>query len=279
MAPSLSPDLQKKYAALQQQLLKLGSVAVAFSGGVDSSLLLKVAKDALGPRCLALTACLRSFPRREAAAAEAFCRQEKIRQLLCPLDEVALPVFAANPPDRCYHCKKFLIAALRQAARAEGYEHLAEGSNLDDLKDYRPGLRALKEAGVLSPLRTAGFTKDDIRKLSAFLGLPTATKPSLACLSSRIPYGEPITAAKLERIDMAEDFLLNLGFKQVRVRCHGPLARIETAPDELEKAVSKAQLIYDNLRQAGFTYVSLDLQGYRSGSMNKILDENKGKPV
>lgn len=268
---SLSPALQAKYAALQEGLVRLGSVAVAYSGGVDSSLLLKAAKDCLGPNCLALTACLRSFPRRELEAAQAFCRQLGVEHSLCPLDELALPGFAANPPDRCYLCKKAVFASLWAAARGAGYQHLAEGSNLDDAGDYRPGLRALAEAQVLSPLRQAGLHKEEVRSLSAYLGLPTAAKPSLACLASRIPYGEAVTAAKLAQIDQAEEFLLGLGFSQVRVRCHGRLARIELPPEELGQALRQARLIYQRLRQTGFTYVSLDLLGYRSGSLNEGL--------
>jgi uncharacterized protein len=260
---------------LTSQLRTLDSAAVAFSAGVDSSLLLVLAAEALGTdKVLAVTARSHSFPQRELEEARSFCKARGIRQKVIDSEELDIEGFASNPPNRCYLCKKKLFSEICSLAAREGLAAVLDGSNLDDESDYRPGMRALAEQGVISPLRAAGFTKDDIRALSRTLGLPTADKQSFACLASRFPYGETISAAGLARIDAAEHYLLDLGLRQVRVRCHGGvLARIETDAAGMD-ALTTSELrkqVAARLKELGFSYVSLDLGGYRSGSMNETL--------
>ena len=267
-------DLQnKKYETLKQYLADLGSVAIAFSGGVDSTFLLKVAHEVLGDRALAVTAQSVSFPVHELNETKAFCQQEGIRQVLCKTDELNNKAFISNPPNRCYICKHAIFSQLWDAAKTNGISHLAEGSHVDDMSEYRPGMQAIQELKVKSPLRHVGLTKTEIRALSATLGLPTANKPSFGCLVTRLPYGETITQEKLDMIDAAEQLLLNLGFVQVRVRMHGDIARIEILPEQFAKMMESdcLQTVYRTLREIGFTYVSLDLGGYRFGSMDETL--------
>lgn len=263
--------LNEKNAQLLSSLRARGSLAIAYSAGVDSTFLLAAARKALGETVLALTAATAAVPRRELAQAEAFCGARGVRHTIVEVDALAVPAFRENAPDRCYHCKKYLFSALWAAARAAGIEHLAEGSNLDDDLDYRPGHRAIRELGVWSPLHEAGLTKADIRALSEELGLPTAEKPSFACLASRVPYGEEITAEKLQRIDRAEQVLYDLGFPQFRVRSHGALARIEVPPSELPRLFEQRDIVHDALKALGFAYVAMDLKGFRSGSMNETI--------
>ena len=263
--------LDNKYEKLLASLRALGRVAVAYSAGVDSTFLLAAAREALGENAVALTAVTAAIPRREVAEAEAFCASLGVTHRLVEVDALAVDAFRRNAPDRCYHCKKHIFSALWAAARSEGCEHLAEGSNLDDDLDYRPGHRAIGELGVESPLRAAELTKAEIRALSERLGLATAAKPSFACLASRVPYGEEITAEKLRRIDEAEQLLLARGFSQFRVRSHGDLARIEVPEAEQEKLFSLRAELHDALRALGFAYVTMDLKGFRSGSMNETL--------
>ncbi len=265
----MTPD--EKYERLLDTLRGMGRVAVAYSAGVDSTFLLAAAHEALDEDAIALTAVTAAIPRREVEEAEAFCKTLGVRHRLVEVDALAVPAFRENAPDRCYHCKKHIFSTLREAARSEGCAHLAEGSNLDDDLDYRPGHRAILELGVESPLRAAALTKAEIRALSKRLGLATAAKPSFACLASRVPYGEEITAEKLRRIDLAEQILLQRGFSQFRVRSHGDLARIEVLPNEQEKLFALRKEIHDALRALGFSYVSADLYGFRSGSMNETL--------
>ncbi|MDR1213048.1 MAG: ATP-dependent sacrificial sulfur transferase LarE [Propionibacteriaceae bacterium] len=270
----LSHELQLRYDRLRQIVSELESVAVAFSGGVDSTFLLRVCHDQLGQQAVAVTTRSRSFPAREVAAAADYCRQAGIRHIVSEFEELAIVGFADNPTNRCYLCKTNLLSHVRRIARREGLAQVAEGSNLDDNGDYRPGLTAVAEQGVRSPLREAGLTKADIRQLSRRLGLPTWDKPSFACLASRIPYGDTITAQRLEMIDQAEQFLFDLGLKQVRVRLHGRLARIETDAEGFERLTGDKAVrpqVYQALRRLGFTYVTLDLLGYRSGSLNETL--------
>ena len=262
-----------RIGALISLLEGLGSAAVAFSGGVDSAFLLKAAHDVLGEGCLAVTAESPAFPEGEESAA--FCRREGIRQLRFPAGEGELREYVSNPPDRCYHCKRHIFRQIREIAAGEGISAVIEGSNVDDLGDYRPGLRALEELGVLSPLRQCGFTKAEIRRWSRALELPTWDKPSAACLASRIPYGEPITPEKLSMIAQAEAFLHELGVRQCRVRIHGAVARIETERGDFPLMLEHREAVANRLMGLGFSYVTLDLKGFRSGSMNEVLPVNR----
>ena len=267
-------DTEMKYERLLKYLKSLESVAVAYSSGVDSTLLLYAACEALGrDNVVAITAKSCSFPKREFDETVAFCEEHGIRHEICESEELDIEGFRENPKNRCYLCKRELFEKIGDISRRNNLKYVVEGSNVDDEGDYRPGLMAVKELNVKSPLREVGLYKAEIRELSKKLGLPTWDKPSFACLASRFVYGETINEEKLTMVDKAEQLLLDMGFTQVRVRIHGSMARIEVEPDEISRVVEKEnrEKISTAFKEFGFSYVTLDLLGYRTGSMNEVL--------
>ena len=265
-------DTSQRYDALLTRISELGSVLVAYSGGVDSTLLAVAAHAVLGDDCAAALATSDISPASEVEGARMLARHLGLRLIEVETNELVDPAFRENSPDRCYHCKYELFGLLGNVADAHGLTTVADGSNADDLTDYRPGRRAAAEFGVVSPLADTGFTKSDIREVAHLLDLPNWDKPSMACLASRFPYGEPITEERLAMVASAEDKLRELGLRQFRVRAHSDVARLEVDAPEMEHAWEMRHSVARAIRAAGFAYVAQDLEGYRTGRLNETLD-------
>jgi uncharacterized protein len=266
-------ELHEKLEKLKEILNKMGKIVVAFSGGVDSTFLLKVAHDVLKNNVISVTARSSTYPEREYQEAVNFVEKLGVRHITIVSEELDIEGFSGNPINRCYFCKKELFTKISEIAAQHGIKYVADGSNTDDLGDYRPGMIALKELGIISPLREADLSKDDIRTLSKEMNLPTWNKQPFACLASRFPYGQEITKEKLNMVDMAEQYLMDIGFKQVRVRHYGDMARIEVSAGERGKFFNEKFMdsVHDKLKEIGFNYITLDLKGYRTGSMNEVI--------
>lgn len=267
-------NLESKIKNLETILKPMNKVLVAFSGGVDSTFLLKLAKESLGEKgVIAVTATSPLYPSREVEFAKRIAKEIGVRHILVESNELQIEGFSKNPPHRCYLCKKELFGKLRRVAQDEKIVHIVEGSTLDDEKDHRPGRMAIKELEIRSPLREASFSKEEVRKASRELGLSTWDKPSFACLASRFPYHCEITEEELRKVNEAEEFLMGLGFKQVRVRHYKELARIELYPEEITRLIEESirEKVVSHFKNIGYKYVTLDLQGFRSGSMNEVL--------
>ena len=275
-APAIA-SLDEKVAALRVRLRDMGTAIVAFSAGVDSTFIAALAAQELGSRALAVTATSPSFPQRELQEAGELARSLGLNHRVIASNEMANPDYANNPQNRCYHCKTELFHLLRQIADAEGYAHIVDGTNADDLNDHRPGRQAALEKKVESPLQELGFSKDDIRAASRLLNLKTSDKPAFSCLASRFPYGEKITVTGLKKVEQAENALKDLGFTNLRVRAHGDTARLELDPAQLARAAAAPlrEQIVALVKAAGFRYVTLDLQGYRRGSLNEVFTPAK----
>jgi uncharacterized protein len=273
----INMSIDSKLDILKSNIKKLKSVAVAYSGGVDSTFLLKVAKEVLGDKVIAVTAKSSTYPEREFNEAKKFTEEIGVKHIVIVSEELDIEGFSKNPTNRCYYCKRELFTKIGEIAKENNLDEVLDGSNLDDTRDYRPGMEAAKELQVISPLKEAKLSKKDIRELSKVMGLKTWNKPSFACLSSRVPYGSEITINKLKMIEDSEQFLLDLGFRQVRVRHHGDIARIEISPEEREKFFDLGLMdkVADKLKKIGFKYVTLDLFGYRTGSMNEVLTKQQ----
>jgi len=266
--------IEDKFQLLKEMIRDLGSLAVAFSGGVDSTFLVKVSHDLLGDKCIAVTARSSTYPLREFNEASEFARQEGVTHIIVDSEELDIEGFAQNPTNRCYFCKHELFSKIWDVAKERNISFVADGSNIDDLGDFRPGMDAARDMKVLSPLKESGLTKEEIRKLSKDLNLPTWDKPAFACLSSRFPYGNTITREKLHMVEKAEEYLREVGFRQIRVRHHENIARIEVGTSELSLMfeTEKMKKIALYIKGLGFAYVALDMLGYRTGSMNEVIN-------
>ncbi len=268
----------EKYNKLKEIIKEMESIVVAFSGGVDSTFLLKAVVDVLGPsKVLAVTADSESYPSSELAEAKELVQRIGVPHQIIEVSELAIPGYKENTKNRCYFCKQGLFQHLQPILEEKGFKNIVYGLIADDLSEYRPGTIAAKEYGVKAPLQEAGFYKDEIRELSKEMGLITWDKPSYACLSSRIAYGEEITVEKLTKVEKSEEFLKHLGFRQIRVRTHNEIARIEVEPVDFERLLKSHGIIASELQSYGYKYVTLDLNGYKSGSMNKILEEQTNR--
>ncbi len=266
--------MEEKLKILTDRLGEFKSAVIAFSGGVDSTFLARIGKDVFGDKLLLITATSSTYPFYELEEAKSLARLLGIQHQIIISEEIDIPCYSENPPDRCYYCKSELFGKIKYIASREGYDAVFDGSNADDLKDFRPGMKAKLEKGVISPLADSGFTKDDIRYFSGKYNLPTAGKQSYACLASRFPYGEKITKIKLDRLALAEFEVRKLGFSQFRIRSHENLARLEFIPSELDKAWAVKDQLKEICLGSGFAYVTIDLKGYRTGSMNEVLPES-----
>jgi uncharacterized protein len=265
--------MEEKLKNLKAKLKVYKSAVIAFSGGVDSTFLARIAKDVHGDNLLLITATSSTYPFYELEEAKSLASFLGIKHKIIVSEEIDIPGYSDNPPDRCYYCKSELFGKIKFIAIKEGFEVVFDGSNADDLKDFRPGMKAKQEKGVISPLADAGFSKDDIRRFSKELNLPTADKQSYACLASRFPYGEKITKVKLDRLAIAEFEVRKLGFTQFRIRSHDNLARFEFIPSEMDKAWEIKNQLDEICKKSGFSYITIDLTGYRSGSMNEVLSD------
>jgi len=269
--------MEEKIDKLKDLLGGYKRVIIAFSGGVDSTFLARIAKDVYGDDLLLITATSSTYPFYELEEAKSLALVLQIKHRIIVSEEIDIPGYADNPPDRCYYCKSELFGKIKHIAEKEGYQAVFDGSNADDRRDFRPGMKAKLEKGIISPLAESGFTKSEIRYFSEKLNLPTANKQSYACLASRFPYGEKITKEKLGRLEIAEFELRKLGFSQFRIRSHENMARLEFSRTEMDKAWNARDLINKICKDSGFNYVAIDLTGYRTGSMNEVLSQEQKK--
>jgi len=267
-----------KMENLKKKLRKMGRVVIAFSGGVDSTFLIKVAYEVLGKNVVAVTAASSTYPKTELEEAKRLARLMSVRHIIVNSRETEAENFKRNPPDRCYYCKRELFSKLKEIAQKEGIKYILDGTNYDDLVDFRPGMKAMKELGIISPLQEAKLTKEDIRELSKKMNLDTWDKPSCACLASRFPYGVRITKERLDRVEKAEAVIRGLGVRQLRVRYHNEIARIEVDKKDMQVLLHHSDSIVKKFKELGFIYVTLDMEGYRTGSLNEVLrDEGKNR--